>query len=110
MLKNNGHDDRPVFTDWSDEIRMKFDNDKSNKFRKRNKHQDNGQEKRKQQSKKLTGSSSENKDGWQEVSPNMEIATGIITSIEHESSQEASASSGMLNIVNFHFSRKYMYQ
>lgn len=99
MMKNDGHDDRPVFNDWSDEIRMKFENDKSNKSRKRNKYQDNGQEKRKQQNKKLTGSSSENKDGWQEVSPNMEIATGIITSIEHESSQEASASSGILNII-----------
>lgn len=105
MLKNDGHDDRPVFNDWSEEIRMKFD-EKPIKSRRRNKPQQD--EKRKQQAKKLTSSSSENKDGWHEVSPNMEIATGIMTSVqEHESSsQETSASSGMLKNVIISYLRK----
>lgn len=98
MHKNDGHDDRPVFNDWSEEVHMSFDNNKPIKSRRKNKHQlDSEQEKRKTQNKKLTGDNSNNKDGWHELSPNMEIATGIITSLqEHDSSQESSGSSGML--------------
>jgi len=96
MHKNDGHDDRPVFNDWSEEVHMAFDNNKPIRSRRKNKHQlDSEQEKRKTQNKKLAESN--NKDGWQELSPNMEIATGIITSVqEHDSSQESSGSSGMI--------------
>lgn len=95
MNKNDGHDDRPVFNDWSEEVHMSFDNNKPTRSRRKNKHQqDSEQEKRKTQNKKLTGDNSDNKDGWQELSPNMEMATGIITSVqEHDSSQELSGSS-----------------
>ncbi|XP_026817322.1 basic-leucine zipper transcription factor A-like [Rhopalosiphum maidis] len=94
MHKNDGHDDRPVFNDWSEEVHMAFDN-KSIRSRRKNKHQlDSEQEKRKTQNKKLTENGSNIKDGWQELSPNMEIATGIITSVqEHDTSQESSGSS-----------------
>lgn len=97
MHKNDGHDDRPVFNDWSEEVHMAFDN-KSIRSRRKNKHQlDSEQEKRKTQNKKLTEDGSNNKDGWQELSPNMEIATGIITSVqEHDTSQESSGSSGKI--------------
>lgn len=98
MQKNDGHDDRPAFTDWSEEIRVKFDNDKPNRSRRKNKNQqDSGQDKRKQQTKKLTTGNTDNKDGWQELTPNMEMATGIITTVQdHDSSQETSGSSGTL--------------
>lgn len=98
MLKTDGHDDRPVFTDWSQETGLKFDNDKPIRSRKKNKHQqDSSQEKRKPQFKKTNTGSVDNKDGWQEVSPNMEIATGFSTTVqEHVSSQESSGSSGRL--------------
>jgi len=98
MHKNDGHDDRPVFNDWSEEVHMAFDNNKPIRSRRKNKHQlDIENEKRKTQNKKLMDDSSDNKDGWQELSPNMEIATGIITSVqENDSSQESSGSSGML--------------
>lgn len=111
MVKNDGHDDRPVFGgDWSEEVRMKFDAEKPVRSRKRNKHhhQDGSQQdKRKpQQTVKTTtamtsgggssiggSSSGDNRDGWQEVSPNMEIATGFSTTVhEHESSQESQSS------------------
>ncbi|KAF0763043.1 basic-leucine zipper transcription factor A-like [Aphis craccivora] len=97
MHKNDGHDDRPVFNDWSEEVHMAFDNNKPIRSRRKNKHQlDSEQEKRKTQNKKLAESN--NKDGWQELSPNMEIATGIITSVqEHDSSQESSGSSELFN-------------
>lgn len=86
MQKNEDHDDRPVFKNWSEEVHMKFDNDKSIRSRKKNKHQ---------QVNKLTISNNDNKDGWQEVSPNMEIATGFSTTVQdHDSSQESSGSSG----------------
>lgn len=100
MHINDGHDDRPVFNNWSEEVHMSFDNSKPNRSRRKNKLQlDSEQEKRKTQNKKLTGDSiNDNKDGWQELSPNLEMATGIITSVqEHDSSQESSGSSGMLN-------------
>lgn len=99
MQKNDGHDDRPVFSDWSEEVRVKFDNDKPIRSRRKNKHQqdNSGQDKRKQQVKKLTSGSTDNKDGWQELTPNMEMATGIITTVQHhDSSQETSGSSGTL--------------
>lgn len=98
MQKNDDTDDRPVFNDWSEEVHMKFDNDKLNRSRKKNKNQDSGQEKKKPQVNKILSSNNDNKDGWQEVSPNMEIATGYSTTVqEHDSSQESSGSSGMLN-------------
>lgn len=107
MQKNDGHDDRPVFTDWSEEVHMKFDNDKPLRSRRKNKNQqDNGQqEKRKQQMKKFTSGNTDNKDGWQELTPNMEMATGIITTVQdHDSSQETSGSSGTLkNYYTFYF-------
>ncbi|XP_060870175.1 myb-like protein AA [Metopolophium dirhodum] len=95
MHKNDGHDDRPVFNDWSEEVHMSFDNNKPIRSRRKNKHQlDSEQEKRKTQNKKLTGDNNDNKNGWHELSPNMEIATGIITSVqENDSSQESSGSS-----------------
>lgn len=98
MLKNDGHDDRPVFSDWSEEVRVKFDNEKPIRSRKKNKHQQDGtQEKRKSQFKKPATINNDNKDGWQEVSPNLEIATGYSTTVpENDSSQETSGSSGML--------------
>jgi hypothetical protein len=99
MQKNDGHDDRPVFTDWSEEIRMKFDNDKPIRSRRKNKNQQDSvqQEKRKQQMKKLTSGNTDKKDGWQELTPNMEMATGIITTVpDHDSSQDTSGSSGTL--------------
>ncbi|XP_025202041.1 TPR-containing protein DDB_G0280363-like [Melanaphis sacchari] len=101
MHKNDEHDDRPVFNDWSQEVHMAFDNNKSIRSRRKNKHQlDTEQEKRKTQNKKLTEDSSNNKDGWQELSPNMEIATGIITSVqEHDSSRESSGSSELFKAI-----------
>lgn len=88
MQINDGDDDRPaIFNNWSEEVHAKFD-DKPVKSRK-----NVGQEKRKQQINKIT--SEENKDGWQEVSPNMEIATGFSATVQnHDSSQETSSSSG----------------
>lgn len=96
MEKDGEHDDRPVFNNWSEEVHMKFGNDKPIRSRKKNKYQeDSSQEKRKSQNNKLTSGDSDNKDGWQEVSPNMEIATGFSTTVqEHDSSLESSGSSG----------------
>ncbi|XP_050422375.1 bromodomain-containing protein 4-like [Adelges cooleyi] len=115
MHKDNEHDDRPTFgsSDWSEEVRMKFDADKPTRSRKKNRYQqDSSQEKRKPLPKKLagdsgsgstdgggsggssSGSSSDHKDGWQEVSPNLEIATGYVTTVQdHDSSQESTSSS-----------------
>lgn len=96
MQKNDGSEDRPVFNDWSEEVHMKFDNDKHNRSRKKNKNQESGQENRKPQVNKILNSNNDNKDGWQEVSPNMEMATGFSTTVqEHSSSKESSGSSGM---------------
>jgi len=91
-------DRRPVFNDWSEEVRVKFDGEKLSRSRKKNKYQTEGvQEKRKPQINKITNSG-ENKDGWQEVSPNMEIATGYSATVQdHDSSQESFGSSGMFN-------------
>lgn len=103
MHKNNEHDDRPVFNNWSEEVHMKFNNDKPIRPRKKNKHQeDSSQEKRKPQTNKLTNTDSDNKDGWQEVSPNMEIATGFSTTVqENDSSLESSVSSGTSTNINY---------
>lgn len=91
MQINDGDDDRPaIFNNWSEEVHSKFENDKPIKSRKKSA----GQEKRKTQINKIM-SGGDNKDGWQEVSPNMEIATGFSATVQdHDSSQETSSSSG----------------
>jgi len=95
----DGDDRRPVYSDWSvEEGRVKYDGEKPSRSRKKNRHQPEAvQEKRKPQVNKIA-SSGENKDGWQEVSPNMEIATGYSATVQHhDSSQEMSGSSGTSN-------------
>ncbi|XP_050539877.1 uncharacterized protein LOC126904699 [Daktulosphaira vitifoliae] len=111
MHKNEDSSERPTYGngDWSEEVRIKFDGDKSTKSRKKNRYQnDSSQEKRKHIPKKMSNdndgessSSSEgtisatadSKDGWQEVSPNLEIATGYSTSVnDHDSSRDSSSS------------------
>lgn len=104
-LKNDGpHDDRPVYVpataaaaagpgDWSsDEMRPKYEGGGGDKVRSRKKT-GSGPDKSRRASpvKRVTAD-----DGWQEVSPNMEIATGYSATVpdHYTSSQETSDSAG----------------
>lgn len=102
--KNDGgpHDDRPVYVpataaagpgDWSsDEVRPKYDGDKVRSRKKNGGGPDKSR--RTSPAKKVTAVTAD--DGWQEISPNMEIATGYSATVpdHYTSSQETSGSAG----------------
>lgn len=105
MQKNDEHDDRPVFvaatatSDWSEDVHVKFDGGAEKTARSRKKNGGQDKSRRAQGKKSTAGSSSvaDSKEGWQEVSPNMEIATGYSATVQdHGSSQESSDSAGKL--------------
>lgn len=110
MQKNGGgfddeqDDRRPVFDNWSEEVH----GERPSRSRKKNKSQldaATSQEKRRPQMNAIAAANNvaeNDKDGWREVSPNMEIATGYSATVQHlhESSQEASGSSGTFITIN----------
>jgi len=108
MQKSDEHDDRPVYaaaaatSDWSEDVHVKFDGGADKTVRPRKKNGGPDKSRRAQGKKSTAGSSSmaDSKEGWQEVSPNMEIATGYSATVQdHGSSQESSDSAGKLTIL-----------